>query len=414
VSNANGGSLLADQNVVFGTTPEIPAQTSTITTGMVLTETTTREHISPEGGNTESPCLVAQRRSDLSAEDRELEERVANPQRDSIRKVYSGKWGVFQRWCDKNKVASQDPTSMDLQRFFLYLFKEKGLLPGTIQGYSSALANCLYGKVQWDISKDESLKRLIDSFYRDKPACLKRLPPWDLRIVLQSLIEAPFEPLAKAPLKFVTFKTVFLITLASGKRRSEIHALLESRVRHSNNWSKVVLEPSSRFLSKNQIAKHGTNIFKPIVIEALGPTLSGELSDDKKLCPVRALKYYLSRTRDIRENRELLFISHWQGHKGEICKNTISSWLVQTIRLCLQNCSESTAKLANVRAHDIRALAASWAFKTGVALEDVLNACSWKCHNTFTSHYLKDIALSDTEGKFSLGPFVSAQQLVRL
>jgi hypothetical protein len=344
----------------------------------------------------------------------ELEERVANPQRDSTRKVYSGKWGVFQKWCERNKVASEAPTAKDLQRFFLYLFKEKGLLPGTIQGYRSALANQLYGKVRWDISGDSSLSRLIDSFFRDKPAFQKQVPPWDLRVVLQALTEAPFEPLAQAPLKFLTFKTVFLVTLASGKRRSEVHALIESRVRHSNNWSKVTLEPSSRFLSKNQIAKHGTNIFRPIVIEALGPTLSDELSDDKKLCPVRALRYYLSRTKDLRKGRELLFISHWRGHKGEICKNTISSWLVQTIRLCLQTCSESNAKLANVRAHDIRALAASWAFKTGVALEDVLDACAWKCHNTFTSHYLKDIALSDTKGQFSLGPFVSAQQTIRL
>jgi hypothetical protein len=45
--HANGGSLLADQNFVFGTMPEIPAQISTSTTGMVLTETAMGEHISP-------------------------------------------------------------------------------------------------------------------------------------------------------------------------------------------------------------------------------------------------------------------------------------------------------------------------------------------------------------------------------
>ena len=157
-----------------------------------------------------------------------------------------------------------------------------------------------------------------------------------------------------------------------------------------------------------------TNILQPIVIPALGPTLSGDLKEDKLLCPVRALRYYLDRTKAIRGDRELLFISHWPGHKSDIKRTTISSWLVQTIRICLQSCSDETAKHCNVRAHDIRALAASWAFKSGVALEDIVKACSRRAHNTFTSHYLRDLALSDPEGKFSLGPIVAAQQVSRL
>jgi hypothetical protein len=360
--------------------------------------------------------LVVERGSDLDsdADVKELEERVACPQRQSTLKVYSGKWGVFQKWCLSNRVTCETPTVKDLQRFFLYLFKEKGLLPGTIQGYRSAIANRLYGKVQWDIGQDSSLSRLLESFFRDRPVFDRRLPSWDLRLVLQSLTKAPFEPLAQVSLKFLTLKTVFLITLASGKRRSEIHALLHSRVRRDKSWSYVSLEPSSRFIAKNQLSKMSTNILQPIVIPALGPTLSGDLKEDKLLCPVRALRYYLDRTKAIRGDRELLFISHWPGHKSDIKRTTISSWLVQTIRICLQSCSDETAKHCNVRAHDIRALAASWAFKSGVALEDIMKACSWRAHNTFTSHYLRDLALSDPEGQYSLGPIVAAQQVSRL
>jgi hypothetical protein len=120
-------------------------------------------------------------------------------------------------------------TYAQLSRFFVHLFKDRRLLPGTIQGYRSAIANHLYGKVQWDISRDPSLSRLIESFFRDRPAVDRCLPGWDLRVVLQALTKAPFEPLAMIPLKFLTLKTVFLVTLASGKRRSEIHALLHSR-----------------------------------------------------------------------------------------------------------------------------------------------------------------------------------------
>ena len=47
---------------------------------------------------------------------------------------------------------------------------------------------------------------------------------WNLSLVLHQLTKAPFEPIKEASLKHLTFKTVFLLALGSGKHRSEIHA----------------------------------------------------------------------------------------------------------------------------------------------------------------------------------------------
>ena len=66
--------------------------------------------------------------------------------------------------------------------------------------------------------------------------------------------------------------------------------------------------------------------------------------------------------------------------------------------------------LHQVKAHDVRAFAASKAFKSGVSLEQILSACHWKSYNTFTQFYLKDVAWADTE-LFHLGPVVAAQQV---
>ena len=49
------------------------------------------------------------------------------------------------------------------------------------------------------------------------------LDPKEVSLVLHQLTKAPFEPLREASLKHLTFKTVFLLALGSGKRRSEIH-----------------------------------------------------------------------------------------------------------------------------------------------------------------------------------------------
>ena len=134
-------------------------------------------------------------------------------------------------------------------------------------------------------------------------------PSWNLSLVLHQLIKAPFEPIQEASLKHLTFKTVFLLALGSGKRRSEIHAWQNKNIRHQSDWSKVSLYPSPSFLSKNQLAKEGPESVALVVIPALAPTLDRSLKSDRSLCPVRALRYYLDRASDLRQNKELVFVS---------------------------------------------------------------------------------------------------------
>ena len=99
-----------------------------------------------------------------------------------------------------------------------------------------------------------------------------------LRTLLHQLTKAPFEPLRKASLKPLTFKSVFLLALGSGKRRSEIHAWLYKNISHQENWSQVSLYPSPSFLSKNQLALDGPASVALVVIPALAPTLDKSLS----------------------------------------------------------------------------------------------------------------------------------------
>ena len=41
--------------------------------------------------------------------------------------------------------------------------------------------------------------------------------------------------------------------------------------------------------------------------------------------------------------------------------------------------------LVQVKAHDIRAFTASKAFYGGVSVDQIIEACHWKAHNTFTN-----------------------------
>ena len=261
----------------------------------------------------ESPCM-APRASAIKEQgfSEAVAARIEAPQSGSTRSVYEAKWTIFTKRCLTHQVDFRAPSVKSVADFLMYLFQDRKLQPSTSDGYRSAIADKL-GNSPLNISKDENLTRLLDSFHRDRPKGRRGIPSWNLSLVLHQLAKAPFEPMKETSLKHLTFKTVFLLALGSGKRRSEIHAWQNKNIRHQSDWSKVSLYPSPSFLSKKQLAKEGPDSVAPVVIPALAPTLDRSLKSDRSLCPVRALRYYLDRTSDLRQNKELVFVSFKKG-----------------------------------------------------------------------------------------------------
>ena len=393
---------VAQHALVLGLGDHVQPNPSQLAKSAQSVDTTLQSDPSQKSDKPKSPCM-APRATAIKEQgfSEAVAARIEAPQRRSTRSVYEAKWTIFTKWCLANQVDFKSPPMKSLADFLLYLFEVKKLQPSTIDGYRSAIADKL-GNTTVNISKDDNLTRLLDSFHRDRPS-------WNLSLVLHQLTKAPFEPLREASLKHLTFKTVFLLALGSGKRRSEIHAWQHKNIRHQSDWSKVSLFPSPSFLSKNQLAKEGPESVAPVVIPALAPTLDRSLKSDRSLCPVRALRYYLDRTSDIRQDKELVFVSFKKGFDKDISPATISSWIKQTVILCYELSDHQAHALHQVKAHDVRAFAASKAFQSGVSLEQILSACHWKSRNTFTQFYLKDVAWADSE-LYHLGPVVAAQQ----
>ena len=74
----------------------------------------------------------------------------------------------------------------------------------------------------------------------------------------------------------------------------------------------------------------------PVVIPALALTLDKSLRKDRSLYLVRALRYYLDKTKDLRQSKELVFVSFKQGFSKDISPATISSWIKKTMILCYE------------------------------------------------------------------------------
>ena len=368
----------------------------------------------PQQSATSQPPRLVSRSGQLQEQGFSVEvaERIAAPQRSSTRTVYKSKWALFEKWCRENSVDFSSPSIKHISDFFMYLYQDLNRRPSTIDGYRTAIVDTL-GPTAQHIAHDPDLHRLLSSFHRDRPKSSRNLPKWNLSVVLNELTKAPFEPMKDTDLKHLTLKTAFLLALASFKRRSEIHAWVSNKVSNLGQWEKVALFPSSDFIAKNQLAREGSQSVSPVIIPALTTIVDRQFKEDRTLCPVRALRYYLDRTKDLRGSRSLLFISFKKGHTSDIRPATLSSWLKQTILLCYKQADQQALDLVQVKAHDIRAFAASKAFYGGVSVDQIMQACHWKAHNTFTNFYLKDLTWSDNDNNMYLGPVVAAQQVLR-
>ena len=86
-----------------------------------------------------------------------------------------------------------------------------------IEGYKSAIAATIKAR-GIKVGTDPHICGLVSSFYSDKLVEPNLVPRGKLTVVLDAFTKLSFEPpdLASVELKFLTFKTVFLLSLASG------------------------------------------------------------------------------------------------------------------------------------------------------------------------------------------------------
>ena len=132
---------------------------------------------------------------------------------------------------------------------------------------------------------------------------------------------------------------------------------------------------------------------------------------NQTLCPVRALDLYLSRTANLRlPGSSRLFIPIKKGVQ-DLSPKSISTWIVNTVMLAYKSSSTEVLSRAQVKAHEVRALASSWNVFNAASMTEVLSAGFWRSDSTFYNHYLRSMP-HHCDNLYSLGPLVSAQQVI--
>jgi len=261
----------------------------------------------------------------------------------------------------------------------------------TIKQHKSCICTTIRQSSAVNHSEDPVLQDLMRGLQKEAPPPRTAVPAWDLNVVLEALSKPPFEPLNEVDLQHLTFKTVFLVAWGTAARVSELHALSMDanhlRFEQTNKW--LEMTAAMEFLAKNQRATQPPRKFR---LQALTTKGHGK-GAAKILCPVRAVRIYLDRTKFHRRDRKKLFISTFKKAEKDVGIRTIARWLRETITECYRmQAPQDMSDAKGAHAHQVRALAASLAVAGHRPIKEVMKAAYWKSESCFTKFYLKDMA----------------------
>ena len=223
------------------------------------------------------------------------------------------------------------------------------------------------------------------------------LPKWNLSVVLKGLMKPPFafrDTDKNISLELLSYKTAFLVALATGARGSELVAL--SRASHNLEFSTLAsgakhasIRMVPKFIPKNQRPEI---IPEPMKFPGIAHLFPNEA--ERLLYPVRALGLYIVRSaeRAQDDSQEKLFV-HFSP-ATQMFTTHFRRWVAETIRLTYEHFSESD--LPKIKAHDVRGFSTSIAFYRNTPLKELCGLIGWKSSNVFVRHYLRDMA-ADTE-----------------
>ena len=214
---------------------------------------------------------------------------IIGAERPSTRKQYQSTWKNFLNYLAAQNIDHSNisrPVVLDFLHFYSTEFHRKYR---TIAGYKCAL----YCPLLWmcDLDLEDLLittKFMRGAFNFNPPQKAKVMPKWSLNILLWYLRSSVFEPLERAPLYRLLQKTLTLLLLSSGRRKSDIANL--SRVSSSKGGS-LSLHWLPGFMPK----RHSPSFCPPS--PSISPLISNRESD-KVQCPVRAYKLYVAKSQE--------------------------------------------------------------------------------------------------------------------
>ena len=315
---------------------------------------------------------------------------AADPLRDSSSYVYNSQWKAFALWTNNKGILPNDLSFITLAEYLVYLFSQNKKV-NNILVHKASISSVLKLLNPPTAIQEYTLHNVIHRMTILRPREQEVFPRWHLSVVLKGLMKPPFAINGTdrhISLELLSYKTAFLVALASGARGSELVAL--SRASHNLEFTTlasgvkhVSIRMVPKFIPKNQRPEI---IPEPIKFPGIAHLFPNEL--ERLLCPVRALGLYIVKSANRAQNDPLEKLIEHFNPETQLFTTHFRRWVAETIRLTYENSSQSD--LPKIKAHDVRGISASIGFCRNTPLKELCGLIEWKSSNVFVRHYLRD------------------------
>lgn len=252
---------------------------------------------------------------------------------------------------------------------FLTHLQLRGKAYSTINVHRSMLSTTLEPYEGVDIGSHPLVVRLMKGCFNRRPPEPRYSSTWNPdQVLLHASASSSNDTLE---LSVLSAKVCTLLALATLLRVAEITSIALHMV-----FSETGVNITLTKLRKAQRSGALQTLFIPAM-------------QDEHKCPVHCLRTYISRTENLRSERNSgrLLISHRKPHSN-VSRATVGRWIKDYLKA-------SGIDINVFSAHSVRGASASQAARKGVPVDTILSTANWSAASTFNRFYRRDLP---TEG----------------
>lgn len=294
---------------------------------------------------------------------------MSNTWRDSTKKTYSSQIKKWITFCLARGIDQYNPHISQVIDFLVSM-AQNGSVYSSVNVARCSLSAVLPVEQNQTVGMHQLVGWTVKATNNVNPSQPRYTSFWDVNLVLEL-----FENWGRnkdLTLYRLTVKVNMLLLLLTAQRGQTIWRLCISGLEFF---------PDKMIFRMRHLLKHN----RPG--DPLDTLIVPAYNNDKKLCPVSAVKRYLKVTKDSRGHTDQLLISTKSPY-GPVSRDTVSRWAKEVLRW-------SGVNTKRFKAHSTRGAATSKACQLGIDINLLLRQASWKNSQTFGRFYNKTIERAD-------------------
>ncbi|KAK3101403.1 hypothetical protein FSP39_003322 [Pinctada imbricata] len=294
----------------------------------------------------------------------EVKQLLLHSLRPGTKSAYDSAWKKWDGWCFQREVDPFSPPVASILEFLAWMHNQN-FQYRTINVHRSAISSVLPQVEGIAVGNLPVVRQLMKGILIKTPPLPKHTYSWDISKVLNYIKELPENE--SLSLNTLSEKLAILLSLAAPKRVSEISRLdRKCMIKRSNSviftlpgLSKTQSDPRNRTVEYTEIP-------------------------DTKLCVVKCMSVYESKTDNFREHDSVsdpLLRSTKRPYKG-ISSQTVAKWIK-----CIM--TKSGIDTNKFQAHSCRMVSTTKAALCGASIEQIIDQADWSNASTFKKFYFR-------------------------